>query len=1162
MPADPRRVKELFVAALELPDPQARQAFLDRECGDDADLRRRLEVLLSAHDRPDSALEKPLAATGDEPNPAESVGTIVAGRYKLLEPIGEGGMGTVWMAEQTDPVKRLVAVKLIKPGMDSRTVLARFEAERQALALMDHPNIAKVHDGGTERGRPYFVMELVKGIPLTDYCDERRLTVSERLDLFVHVCSAVQHAHQKGLIHRDIKPSNILVTEHDGRPVPKVIDFGLAKALNRTSVLTDRTLHTAYGTVVGTPLYMAPEQVGINALDVDTRADVYALGVILYELLTGTTPLERKRFKEAAWEEAKRLIREEEPPKPSTRLSASDALPAIAARRHAEPARLNRLVRGELDWIVMKALEKDRNRRYETANGLARDVQRYLADEVVEARPPSAGYRVRKFVRRYKKPLATAAAFGVLLVLGLAVSIWQVVRARAAEGQARSAQMQAESDRDRATKAEADVKTERDTAVAEKRRADELAAIAQAVNDFLQRDLLMQADSRNQPIGVEHDPNVKVRTLLDRAAKNVELRFADKPLMEAAIRLTVGNTYWGLGDFDEAQRHLERSVQLRSARLGANHEATLFSKFSLAIVYGDQRNDDRAEPLFREVLQALTDKLGPSHPQTVSTKNSLAWRYVMRGIYDRPEKLLLEVLKANSVLPAEHPAIVLTKDYLAAVYFHQGKYYRAEPLLLEVLRVRSVSPGADHPETVSGKIYLARVYLSQGKDDRAEKLFLEVLQTLTGARGADHFTTLNVKSYLALLYGSRGEYDRAELLFQEIVKASTATLGANDPVTRSYVSHLQWCRRRRAKAEPFQQVLRAKGVDHPDTLAARLRLLADLRSSSMLLAAEPHAQAVLETRRRTLGEDHPDTLASQVELGAIRVLLWKHAEAEPLMRDCEARCAKQLQDSWLMFNAQSLLGGSLLGQGLEVASTDPAAARRTFAEAEPLLVQGYEGLKRHEAEVPVGSRRHVIEAAGRLVQLYDEWGKPDQAAAWRERRIKDFGFIRDWLILSPVPLTRPNTPSTWDEELIRGEARLRPKEGDVVRIGDKQFVWKQQHASDAAIDFNALAGQQTTHSAAYAVCYVIADAERKDLRLLLGSDDQAKVYLNGQEVFKHSNSQMLEHDLYTVEGLTLRPGTNVLIFKVVNNRGNWEGCLRFVEKDGRPTQNLQVTLAP
>jgi serine/threonine protein kinase len=418
-----------------------------------------VDALLKAHVEVGSFLEERKPTGAALPADQETLeridpfvhGTVVAGRYKLLEATGEGGMGTVWVAEQTQPVRRKVALKLIKAGMDSKTVLARFEAERQALALMDHPNIAKVLDGGTigeafepdipassqarkpdlHYGRPFFVMEFVKGVPFTEYCDDARLSVQERLSLFMPVCHAVQHAHQKGIIHRDLKPSNILVCLYDGAPVPKVIDFGLAKAMYQP--LTEHTLHTAQGLMMGTPLYMSPEQAELNNLDVDTRTDIYSLGVILYELLTGTTPLERKRLKEAAWQEMLRLIKEEEPPRPSTRLSGSGTLPSVAAQRKLEPAKLTKLVRGDLDWIVMKALEKERSRRYETANGLARDIQNYLADEPVEATPPSASYRLRKFARKHKKALVTTVTFMALLVAGVVLSMLLAVWAMTAE---------------------------------------------------------------------------------------------------------------------------------------------------------------------------------------------------------------------------------------------------------------------------------------------------------------------------------------------------------------------------------------------------------------------------------------------------------------------------------------------------------------------------------------------------------------------------------------------------------------------------------------------------------------------------------------------------------------------------------------------------------
>jgi serine/threonine protein kinase/tetratricopeptide (TPR) repeat protein len=457
MPADPQRVQAVFLAAIEAADPTARAALLTRECGDDAELRQRVDALLQAHDQSGSSLDHPAAegATSDDvvpgrwidpagmPPAAEGPGSRI-GPYKLLQQIGEGGMGVVYMAEQTEPVQRKVALKIIKAGMDSRHVLARFEAERQALALMDHPHIAKVLDAGaTAQGRPYFVMELVKGQPITKYCDEHRLTPRERLELFVPVCQAIQHAHQKGLIHRDVKPSNVLVAPYDGRPVVKVIDFGVAKATGQR--LTDKTLFTEFGAVVGTLEYMSPEQAELNNQDIDTRSDIYSLGVLLYELLTGTTPLDRARLRQAAFTELLRMIREEEPPKPSTRLSESgEALPSISAQRKTEPARLAKLVRGELDWIVMKALEKDRGRRYETANSFARDVQRYLADEPVEACPPSPAYRLRKFARKNRKALATACAFVLMLVAAAVASTWQAMRATRAETKARQAQALAE----------------------------------------------------------------------------------------------------------------------------------------------------------------------------------------------------------------------------------------------------------------------------------------------------------------------------------------------------------------------------------------------------------------------------------------------------------------------------------------------------------------------------------------------------------------------------------------------------------------------------------------------------------------------------------------------------------------------------------------------
>ncbi len=466
MPADLQRARALFLHAVGKLPEAAWAGYVREACGGDAELEQQVGQLLRVHREAGSFLDRPAAAAaaaaatgaltsvpGQEcaaAPPREQAGTVI-GPYKLLQQIGEGGMGTVFMAEQTEPVRRKVALKLIKPGMDTRQVISRFEAERQALALMDHVNIARVFDGGaTDNGRPYFVMELVHGVPITRYCDDHQLTPRERLELFVPVCQAIQHAHQKGIIHRDIKPSNVMITLYDGKPVPKVIDFGVAKATEQP--LTERTLFTQYGTMVGTLEYMSPEQAELSALGVDTRSDIYSLGVLLYELLTGSTPLTHKRIKEAAYAEILRVIKEEEPPRPSTRLSDSgEALASISAQRKMEPAKLSKLMRGDLDWIVMKTLEKDRNRRYETANGFAADVQRYLNDEPVQACPPSAGYRFRKFARRNRRLLVTAGVVALALVLGTAMSAWQAIRATEAEGLAQT-RLRAESEAQNATR--------------------------------------------------------------------------------------------------------------------------------------------------------------------------------------------------------------------------------------------------------------------------------------------------------------------------------------------------------------------------------------------------------------------------------------------------------------------------------------------------------------------------------------------------------------------------------------------------------------------------------------------------------------------------------------------------------------------------------------
>jgi serine/threonine protein kinase len=529
--------QSLFIAALEHSPPD-RGAFLDAACGSNSELRVRVDKLLRVHEDAPDFFGAPAGfrPTVIELQTAECPGSTV-GSYRIVEQIGEGGFGIVFLAEQERPIRRKVALKIIKPGMDSRPVIARFEAERQALALMDHPNIARVLDGGsTESGCPYFVMELVKGIPITQYCDQCNLTTRERLELFLSVCEAVQHAHQKGIIHRDIKPSNVMIAMQDGRPMAKVIDFGVAKALNQR--LTEATVHTQFAQMIGTPLYMSPEQAEMSPLDVDVRSDIYSLGVLLYELLTGTTPFASERLKEATFDELRRIIREEDPAKPSDRLTAMGArATTVAEHRRTDARRLCQLVRRDLDWIVMKALEKDRTRRYDTASALATDLKRHLNDEPVQACPPSAAYKFQKFARRNRTALTTGALVLTALVLGTAVSVWQALRATEKARLAGIHEHQARIEADKA-RIEAD--------------------IAQTTREMMAscwRDLL--AD--------EPDRRAKVHAILDRAAQKVEGPSIHDPLVDSALRISLAKMYLSVNDAPAAERHLASAEQhLRS----------------------------------------------------------------------------------------------------------------------------------------------------------------------------------------------------------------------------------------------------------------------------------------------------------------------------------------------------------------------------------------------------------------------------------------------------------------------------------------------------------------------------------------------------------------------------------------------------------------------
>ena len=889
--------------------------------------------------------------------------------------------------------------------MDTAQVVARFEAERQALALMDHPNIARVFDAGTtDTGRPFFVMELVEGVPITQFCDEGRLNPNERLDLFISVCRAIQHAHQKGIIHRDIKPSNVLVTTVDGKPVPKVIDFGIAKAVDQR--LTEKTLFTQLGSIVGTLEYMSPEQAGLSGNDIDTRSDVYALGVLLYELLTGTTPLEHERLLDVGFAEILRRIKEEEPPKPSTRLSVSpERLESIAAVRRIEPSRLTRAVRGDLDWIVMKAIEKSRTRRYESADGFARDIQRYIDGDAVEACPPSAVYRLRKFGRKYRGPVAVAAAFAGLVLAAAGISIALAVRATIAE-----------------TKAKAE-------GVKSKRSAEQ----AEAVIKFFRDHILAAARPEDEEGGLGR--NVTIREAIEVAEPKITETLQDQPAVEASIRSALGISFILQGEPKRAIAELERGTQLFDAELGPDHPKTLDARHSLAEAYHAAGRTAQAIPIHEATLKARESQLGPDHNDTLISRASLARDYDTIGRTAEAARLNKATIKAGEAhLGTDHPFVSAVRSNNAAAYLSAGRTTEAIKLYEATLKNCETRLGPDNPATLTVRANLASAYEAGGRASEAITLLEATIKAREMKLGPDHPTTLISRGTLANAYRSGGRTAEAIKLYESTCIELDAKLGADHPsalacrvgLADAYVSGGRAIEAVTLCEAAIKVMEKTGGPNNADLLAYRGSLGAAYLAVGRTADAINLYEETINAQVSTLGPDHPITLDCRSNLAVAYFLSGRRADAinlfestlkakestlgpeHPSTQKTRTALGRRCYESGLFERALPLYlheyqtalgehGPRHISTLLAIRDLGEVYARlRRDDQAEPLFLEALAGLSDRPGNDPIvvltkRYQANMYAAQGRLAEVQQisrgtrDWAKKDKEAKCRTK---------------------------------------------------------------------------------------------------------------------------------------------------------------------------------